>query len=303
MQTWPLQRECDTFYGNPRGTNGRANPGWEATNLILVPCPWKLSFAGQPVRGLRVHKKCAESMKRVLDAIWVRFGRSQAAIESARMHLYAGAYNYRLMRGGNSLSMHSYGCAVDFDPERNGLGDSTPAMDRRVIEEFEREGWEWGGHWSRCDGMHFQAARTQAVPKRLAKTPTTVTPVETGAKPVLTAFRAADHELHPGVVTALAKEKTPVTSLPSVVSAGVVPWYQKKTVISGILAFALPAVGFATGKTINIDPDTTAETIVKGVELAGSIAGLAAAYFGTTTTRVTQTAAAKIEARSEAAGG
>lgn len=163
--TWPLQKDCDAFYGDPRGADG-PSAKFEA-RLVSVPCPWILRYEGKPVRGLRVHKNCAESLARVLDAIWGRFGRDQAEIDRVGMSIYGGGYNYRLKRGGNSLSMHSYGCAVDFDPERNALGNSRPTMDRRVVECFEAEGWEWGGHWSTKDGMHFQAARTRAVPLRL----------------------------------------------------------------------------------------------------------------------------------------
>lgn len=167
MATWPLQRDCANFYGDPRGANGKASAKWESANLVLVACPWVLRYDGKPVKGIRIHRECAESLKRVLDAIWQRVGKSQAEIDRIGMSVYGGSYNFRAMRGGKSLSMHSYGCAIDFDPARNALGDKTPAMDRRVIEEFEREGWEWGGHWTRADGMHFQAARTRANPPRL----------------------------------------------------------------------------------------------------------------------------------------
>lgn len=168
MKTWPLQRDCNKFYSDPRGANGKASAAWESANLTVVKCPWTLRYDGKPVSGIRIHKKCAESLTRVLDAIWQRVGKSQAEIDRIGMSIYGGSYNFRSVRGGSSLSMHSYGCAVDFDPPRNGLGNKHPAMDRRVIEEFEREGWEWGGHWSRADGMHFQAARTKANPTRLA---------------------------------------------------------------------------------------------------------------------------------------
>lgn len=176
MTTWPLQRDCAKFYGDPRGKDGKASAKWERENLVLVKCPWQLRFAGKPVSGIRIHRKCAESLSRVLTAIWERLGRSQAEIDRIGMSVYGSSYVFRAMRGGKSLSMHSYGCALDFDPARNGLGNKTPAMDRRVIEEFEREGWEWGGHWSRPDGMHFQAARTKAQPKRLAPMLTATTP-------------------------------------------------------------------------------------------------------------------------------
>lgn len=171
-QTWPLQRDCNKFYGDPRGADGKASAKWESANLVVIECPWVLRYDGKPVSGIRIHKNCAESLKRVLARIWERCGKSQAEIDRIGMSVYGGSYNFRTMRGGKSLSMHSYGCAVDFDPARNGLGDKNPAMDRRVIEEFEREGWEWGGHWSRPDGMHFQAARTKANPPRLGTSAT-----------------------------------------------------------------------------------------------------------------------------------
>lgn len=171
MQKWPLQKDCAQFYGNPATAAGNASAKWEKESLVLISCPWVLRYDGKPVKGIRIHKKCAESLSRVLNRIWERCGKSQAEVDRIGMSVYGGSYNFRKMRGGSSLSMHSYGCAVDFDPARNALGNSKPAMDRRVIEEFEREGWEWGGHWSRPDGMHFQAAWTRANPPRLKAAP------------------------------------------------------------------------------------------------------------------------------------
>ena len=182
MASWPLQRDCAKFYGDPRTKSGTASAAWAKQNLVTVSPPWRIYFDGKPVAGCLVHRKVAESLARVFDRIWERCGRSQQEVDRIGMSVYAGGYVFRNMRGGRSLSMHSYGCAVDFDPARNGLGDKNPKMDRRVIEEFEREGWEWGGHWSRVDGMHFQAARTRAVPKRLPPAPAgaTKTPAASG---------------------------------------------------------------------------------------------------------------------------
>jgi hypothetical protein len=56
------------------------------------------------------------------------------------------------------LSMHAWGLAIDFNTRENPLG-ATPQMDPRVVEVFERWGFEWGGRWSRPDGMHFELAR------------------------------------------------------------------------------------------------------------------------------------------------
>jgi hypothetical protein len=166
MPKWPTQSTAADFYGkNLRVLKGTAgpDPAWERANLVLVRLPWRAVAAWDKsitIKSLRVHRLVAESLTRILNKIWDVFGRSQKAIEAAGMHLIGGAYNWRQMRGKNRLSMHALGCATDFDPERNGLGDPTPEMDRRVVEIFEEEGWVWGGRWSPLsrDGMHFQAA-------------------------------------------------------------------------------------------------------------------------------------------------
>ncbi|MBX9619535.1 MAG: M15 family metallopeptidase [Hyphomicrobiales bacterium] len=166
MSNWPQQSEAAGFYGsNIRISKGAAGPDpkWERDNLVTVPLPWRAVASwdhGLKIRSIRIHKRCAESLTRVLDAVWTAFDKNQKAIEIAGMHLIGGGYVWRAMRGSSRLSMHAYGCAVDFDPDRNGLGDPTPAMDKRVVEAFKAEGWNWGGDWSpqRRDGMHFQAA-------------------------------------------------------------------------------------------------------------------------------------------------
>lgn len=169
MQQWPHQSEIAKFYGNPQGRAGRASAVWEAANLVKVVAPWRMVTAWKTpdgtharVSSVRVHRLCAESLSRVFAAIWEASGRSQAQIEAWGCHLFGGAYNFRLMRGGTRLSMHSYGCAIDLDPERNAMGNRNPNFGsiRVVRQAFDDEGWEWGGDWSSPDGMHWQAART-----------------------------------------------------------------------------------------------------------------------------------------------
>ena len=164
---WPLERDCPAFYGsNRRMVKGVAGPSvvWERASLVTVSLPWRGVASWDKslkIKAIRIHTKAAPSLAAVLAIIWDTFGRDQAAIERAGMHLIGGGYVWRAKRRGSTLSMHAYGAAVDFDPDRNGLGDATPAMDARVIAAFEDAGWTWGGRWSPAnrDGMHFQAAR------------------------------------------------------------------------------------------------------------------------------------------------
>jgi hypothetical protein len=171
---WPTQTEVlagGSIYGNPRGKNGLANVTWERQNLVYVKAPFIMRFAGQPLsKGMKIHVACSASLARVMQAIWSAAGQKQSVIDKWGVSIYGGGHNFRLMRGGNSLSMHSYGCAIDLDPARNGFHDRTPnfANVPEVRKAFADEGWRWGGDWNgngssaderQADGMHWQATR------------------------------------------------------------------------------------------------------------------------------------------------
>lgn len=171
---WPTQTSVlsgRSVYGNPRGTNGLSSPKWEAENLVYVKAPFVMTFAGKPLsKGMKVHRHCAPSLGRVMENIWQAAGRKQDIVDKWGVSIYGGGHVFRLMRGGNKLSMHSYGCAIDLDPVRNGMYDKTPnfALIQPVLEAFEDEGWLWGGDWNgngkvsderMPDGMHWQATR------------------------------------------------------------------------------------------------------------------------------------------------
>jgi len=164
---WPLYGDCRAAYGNPTAIvagKARPDPRWQADNLVTVPLPWKAHAAWNPklaITGLQVHRLAAPSLKRALDTIWNDTGRSQREIDRIGLSSIGGGYNWRPNRGGGGLSAHAYGCAVDFDPSRNAMGDTTPNLaadaNRYVVDAFRAEGWMWGGNWPNPDGMHFQA--------------------------------------------------------------------------------------------------------------------------------------------------
>jgi len=66
-----------------------------------------------------------------------------------------GCFNVRKKRSLKSLSLHSWGIAIDINAAWNGLGKE-PTMSVRLVKCFTDCGFEWGGTWSRKDGMHFQ---------------------------------------------------------------------------------------------------------------------------------------------------
>lgn len=170
MTDWPKQDRAsmNAFFGNPdKDGNGVPDRSWEDANLVGISPPYRMVLAWAPqtvVKTVRMHKLVAPAMNRILAQILNYYG-TQEAVEGARMHLYGGAYQFRLMRGGNALSVHSWGAAIDLDPERNAFrrkyGAVAGMMPMPVVEIFESEGFSWGGRWSSrsVDPMHFQGAR------------------------------------------------------------------------------------------------------------------------------------------------
>jgi len=163
---WPLQRECNEFYGNPDPEgSGVPSQAWEQENLVPIVPPYRMYLAWDTrrvVKSFRIHRKVEPTLSRVMQKIFALYGSDQA-VENARMHLFGGSYNFRMMRGTAALSMHSWGCAIDLDPANNNFGrrwrGDSHMMPMEVVTIFEQEGFTWGGRWRRPDPMHFQAAR------------------------------------------------------------------------------------------------------------------------------------------------
>ena len=80
---------------------------------------------------------------------------------------FDGCFNIRLMRGGTSSSLHSWGVAVDWNASRNLMGQSVARLLDRGLRPFSERflqcwrdtGWHCGGDWNTPDRMHFQLAK------------------------------------------------------------------------------------------------------------------------------------------------
>jgi peptidoglycan LD-endopeptidase CwlK len=83
------------------------------------------------------------------------------------------AFNYRKVKGFSVLSAHSYGLAIDINPLQNPhikgksvqpvKGNYNPKVrgtilrDSKLVGEFVKRGWQWGGRWrSSKDYQHFE---------------------------------------------------------------------------------------------------------------------------------------------------
>ena len=69
---------------------------------------------------------------------------------------FDGCFNIRKKRGLNSMSLHSWGIAIDVNAAWNQL-NMTPTLSKEFVNCFVVAGFNWGGNWTgRVDGMHFE---------------------------------------------------------------------------------------------------------------------------------------------------
>jgi len=105
--TWPRQAQVPQFYGEM------------GQSQVLVKPPYKIYYEGQMVKAMSLHEKVAPSAGRVFARILEVYGPDK--INALGLNIYGGSLNVRKMRGGSSWSMHSWGIAIDWDPDNNDL--------------------------------------------------------------------------------------------------------------------------------------------------------------------------------------
>jgi hypothetical protein len=151
---WPRQRDIRAFYGEPGEHQVRLQSPYP---LYL---DWQLSTQ---VNSFLIHQKCHDSALRVMERVKLFYGVER--IHELGIDQFGGCLNVRKMRGGQSLSMHSWGCAIDWDADRNGLRSTrnTAQLAKPDYEKFmdfwAEEGWVSLGRERNYDWMHVQAAR------------------------------------------------------------------------------------------------------------------------------------------------
>jgi hypothetical protein len=154
-QRWPKQdyNSMVNFYG-PVGEN--------QTKLDM---PYKLKLAWAPsttLTRITCHEKVAKSLYTIFENTLKTYGEKD--ISKLKLDVFGGGLNVRRMRGGSAWSIHSWGAAIDLDPDNNQLKWAKPkaSFSKTEYSEFwkivELEGWTSLGRQRNFDWMHFQAA-------------------------------------------------------------------------------------------------------------------------------------------------
>lgn len=81
------------------------------------------------------------------------------------LETWDGVFIIRQKRGLSSLSLHSWALAVDINASENQL-NKEPKLSKDFVKCFTDCDLEWGGTWTRKDGMHFQIGSLSTTPSR-----------------------------------------------------------------------------------------------------------------------------------------
>lgn len=135
-------------YGDPDG------PRFEERNIVPI------DFLG---RTMSVHRGARRHFLRLERLFLARAPEYAAAVGIGVLDDWS--YLNRPIRGGIDKSSHAFGIAVDVNALSNILGTGGD-MPEDVVRQWEAEGGDWGGDWSRPDPMHFETHLTPAEIRR-----------------------------------------------------------------------------------------------------------------------------------------
>jgi len=142
-------------YGTPTVT------GAEYLVTLELPYPMRLAWdLDTKVNKMRVHKLVKNNFKAVFDDLLAHYGYEK--LVELGIDLFGGCFAYRKMRGGSSWSKHSWGIAIDLDPVRNQLHETSRTARfarpeyKPMIDIFYKHGFIGLGPEKNYDFMHFE---------------------------------------------------------------------------------------------------------------------------------------------------
>ena len=137
-------KQCFDKWGDPLTTHD------EGLYMVMWDVPTELEIGVIPKRlycNKAIVAPLIQAFKNLIATGFVK-----------ELKTWDGCFNVRKKRGLASMSLHSWGVAIDVNAAWNGLG-KTPVLSAGFVKCFTDAGFDWGGTWTRKDGMHFQLSK------------------------------------------------------------------------------------------------------------------------------------------------
>ena len=140
---------------------GKPNQQGSYLTTIQLPYPMRLAWdKNTTVNKMRCHKLVAKDFINVFNDLLDCYGFER--LKALGIDLFGGCFNFRAMRGGSDYSRHSWGIAIDLDPERNLLKETSKTARfarpeyKDMIDIFYKNGFVSLGREKNYDWMHFE---------------------------------------------------------------------------------------------------------------------------------------------------
>lgn len=137
-------KQCFDKFGDPLTTND------EGTYMVMWDIP--------PTLEIGVIPKRLYCNKLMIQPLTTAFSNLISRNVVHELKTWDGCFNIRKKRGLASMSLHSWGLAIDVNAAWNGLGMESK-LSPEFVKCFTDAGFHWGGEWSRKDPMHFQISK------------------------------------------------------------------------------------------------------------------------------------------------
>lgn len=152
------------FNGKTTTVDGKTITACKTEEITTTGSDGKpLSLFGRPIPG-GVNKIVVKDIEAINNA-WKNS--NLPAIKNYKINTVGGGYVCRSVRGQpNKTSAHSFGIAIDINPNTNpfepGASTCKTDMPPEFVQLFKNQGWGWGGNWSSVkDAMHFSKLPTE----------------------------------------------------------------------------------------------------------------------------------------------